>query len=70
MTVVSWNGVELPEEMRSLPTDRYLVVADDEVPALSSDQEAGLEEALSSIRAGRGVPLSDARDRVSAALRR
>ncbi|MBX3273868.1 MAG: hypothetical protein KF729_26625 [Sandaracinaceae bacterium] len=69
-TVVNWNGVELPDELRGVPKGRYLLVPVDDVPALTSEQEAGLEVALASVRGGGGVSRAEARERVDAALRR
>ena len=46
--VVTWNGKDVPAELRELPAGRYVVEAvDDEAPALSPDDEAGIEAALS-----------------------
>ncbi len=69
-TVLHWNGEELPEELRALPTGRYVIVAIDEAPDLTAEQEAGLDQALASVRAGRGVSPAEARERLTAALRR
>ena len=53
---VTWNGKDLPAEFRDLPAGRYVVEAvDDEAPALSPDEEAGIEVALESYRQGRVV---------------
>ena len=47
--VVTWNGKDVPAELRELPAGRYVVEAvDDEAPALSQDEEAGIEAALES----------------------
>ena len=69
-TVLNWNGEELPEELRTLPKGRYVLVPVDEVPKLSADREAGLEAALASIRDGRGVSRDEARRRAGAVLKR
>jgi len=50
--VLTWNGKDLPTELRKLPAGRYLVEAVDEVPALTEDE--GLRQALASLRAGKG----------------
>ena len=50
--VLTWNGKDLPTELRKLPAGRYLVEAVDEVPALTEDE--GLSQALASLRAGKG----------------
>ena len=54
--VVTWNGRDVPAELRELPAGRYVVEAiDDDAPALSPDEEAGIEVALESYRQGRIV---------------
>jgi hypothetical protein len=68
--VVEWDGVDIPEKLRELPKGRYIIVSVDEAPALSDEQEAGLEAALASIRDGRGVSLDEARARVTSRLDR
>ena len=50
--VLHWNGKDLPEELRELPAGTYVVEALDKVPALTPDEEQGLVEALTSLRAG------------------
>ena len=69
-TVLIWDGVDFPEELRRLPKGRSMLVPVDQVPELTPDQEAGIEAALESVRAGHQVTRSDARERVTAALRR
>ena len=55
--VVTWNGKDVPAELRELPAGRYVVEAvDDETPVLSSDEEAGIEAALESH--GQGASLT------------
>ena len=69
--VVTWNGKDVPAELRELPADRYIVEGvDDEVPALLSDEEAGIEAALESHRQGRVVDAKRARQIIDAALGR
>lgn len=70
-TVVTWNGKDVPIEFRDLPAGRYVVEpVDDEAPALSPDEEAGIEAALESYRQGRVVDAKHARQVIDAALRR
>jgi len=52
--VLTWNGKDLPTELRKLPAGRYLVEAVDEVPALTEEEDEGLRQALASLRAGKG----------------
>jgi hypothetical protein len=68
---MTWNGKDIPAELRELPVGRYVVEAvDDEAPALSSDQEAGIEAALESYRQGRIIDAKRARQIIDAALGR
>jgi hypothetical protein len=69
--VVIWNGKDLPPELRELPAGRYVVEAiEEEAPALSPDEEAGIETALESYREGRIVNAGRAREIIDAALER
>jgi hypothetical protein len=69
--VVIWNGKDVPAELRELPAGRYVVEAvDDEAPALSPDEEAGIEAALESYRQGRIVEAKRARQIIDTALER
>ncbi len=67
--VVTWNGKDVPAELRELPAGRYVVEAiDDDAPSLSPDEEAGIEAALESYRQGRVVDGKRARQIIDAAL--
>lgn len=69
--VVHWNGKDVPSELRELPAGRYVVEPlEDEAPALSPDEEAGIEVALESYRQGRVVDGKRARHIIDAALGR
>ena len=69
--VVTWNGKDVPPELRELPAGRYVVEAiEDEAPALSPEEEAGIEAALESYRQGRVVDSRRAREIIDAALGR
>ena len=69
--VVTWNGKDVPAELRELPAGRYVVEAiDEDAPALSPDEEAGIEAALESYRQGRVVDAKRARQIIDAALGR
>ena len=68
--VLTWNGTDLPEELRELPAGRYLVEAVDEVPALTEEEDSGLRQALASLRAGKGRSVEQVRQRVDALLRK
>ena len=58
--IVNWNGVDVPAELKALKKGRYVLVPIDEPPELTEEQEAGLEDALASIRAGEGLSLDEA----------
>ena len=68
--VLTWNGKDLPEELRELPAGRYLVQAVDEVPRLTEEEDWGLRQALTSLRAGQGRSLQQARQRIDPLLRK
>jgi hypothetical protein len=61
--IVTWNGKDIPPELRELPAGRYVVEAvDEEAPILSPEEEAGIEAALDSYRQGRVVDAKRARE--------
>ena len=69
LRVVTWNGRDVPDELRDLPAARYaLELFDEEAPAPSPDQEAGIEAALESHRRGRVIDAKRARQRRSRTL--
>jgi hypothetical protein len=69
--IVTWNGKDLPAELRDLPAGRYVVEAiEEEGPVLTADEEAGIEAALESYRQGRVVDAKRAREIIDAALGR
>ena len=69
--VVTWNGKDVPPELRELPAGRYVVEAiEDEAPALTAEEEAGIEAALESYRQGRVVDSKRAREIIDAAFGR
>ena len=69
--VVTWNGKDVPTELRELPAGRYVVEAiDEDAPALSPEEEAGIEAALESYRQGRVVDAKRARQIIDTALGR
>ena len=69
--VVTWNGKDIPAELRELPAGRYVVEPiDEEAPALTPDEEAGIEAALESYRQGRVVDARRAREIIDTALGR
>ena len=64
MAVIDWNGTEAPEALRHLPAGRYVVELLDDAPSLSADEEAGLIQALTSLRGGLGLEHEQVRARV------
>ena len=68
--VLTWNGKDLPAELRELPAGRYLVEAIDDIPALTEDEDEGLRQALASLRAGQGRSVEQARPRIDAVFRK
>ena len=68
--VVHWNGKDVPNELRTLPEGRYVIESVDAAPALSPDEEAGLEQAIDSLRQGQGVPAEAVFRRIEERLRR
>lgn len=69
--IVTWNGTDLPAEMRELPAGRYVVESIDlEAPTLSAEEDAGIEAALESHRQGRTVDGKRAREIIDATLGR
>jgi hypothetical protein len=69
--IVTWNGKDVPSELRELPAGRYVVEpVEDDAPALSLEEEAGIEAALDSYRQGRFLDAKRAREIIDAALGR
>ena len=66
--IVTWNGVDIPAELKGLKKGRYVLLPMDEPPELTEEQEAGLEAALASVRAGQGVSLDTAITRAWASV--
>jgi hypothetical protein len=67
--ILTWNGKDVPAELRDLPAGRYVVEAvDEEAPALSPEEEAGIEAAVESYRQGRVVDAKRAREIIDADL--
>jgi hypothetical protein len=67
--VLRWNGKDLPEELRDLPAGTYVLEAVDS-PPLSEEDEEGLEQALASLRAGRGRSVEDVRQTIASLVAR
>ncbi len=66
-STLTWNHKDVPPELRDLPTGRYSAEAvDEEAPAPTPEEEAGIEAALE----GRVVESKRAREIIDAALGR
>ena len=68
--VLHWNGKDIPEELRELPAGTYVVEAVENAPALTPDEDRGLANALSSLRAGEGRTLDEVRQTIDSIARR
>lgn len=68
VTIIDWNGADLPAELRGLPAGKYVIQRADDT--LTEDEERGLITALESLRAGKGVPHDEARERLLQRARR
>jgi hypothetical protein len=68
--LLNWNGKELPDELRELPSGRYVLESVDRVVDLTPEEEAGLEEAARSLDAGEGLSLDEVKQRLQGILRR
>jgi hypothetical protein len=64
MTVIHWNGHDLPAELRDLPAGTYAIQEVAEVLALTPEEDAGLAEAVGALQAGSGVAHETVRARV------
>ena len=69
--ILTWNGKDVPPELRDLPAGRYVVEAVEEAaPEPSQDEEEGIEAALESSWQGRVPDAERAREVIKAALKR
>ena len=68
--LLNWNGKELPDELRELPSGRYVLESVDRVLDLTPEEDAGLEEAARSLDAGEGLSLDEVKHRLQGILRR
>jgi hypothetical protein len=64
MSVIDWNGSDVPQALRGLSVGRYVVEPLDEAQLLSPEEEEGLIEAIESLRAGRGLEHGHVRGRI------
>jgi hypothetical protein len=66
--VLTWNGKDLPPELRELPAGRYVVEELGDEPELTAEDEAGIEAALDSYEQGHAVSSEQARALIDSAL--
>ena len=64
VTIIHWNGDDLPEELRALPAGAYVVGPASELVALTPEEEAGIAKALESLDAGRGIQHENVAERI------
>jgi hypothetical protein len=64
VTIIHWNGRDVPEELRALPAGEYAIQGAEELLELSADEEEGLRAAMQSLDAGRAVAHEEVRTRV------
>jgi len=62
VTIIDWNGTDLPVELRNLPAGKYVLARAND--SITPEEEDGLLDALESFRTARGVPHDVARDRL------
>ncbi len=58
-TVIDWDGVHLPNELRTLPPGRYRLAPVDDGHELSPEEDAAVRLGLDELEAGDVVPLDD-----------
>jgi hypothetical protein len=56
VTIIDWNGRDLPADLRNLPAGKYVLQPVDDLPSLSDEEERGLATALDSLQRGAGLP--------------
>ena len=70
VTIIHWNGRDLPEDLRALPAGDYAVQATNDLLTLSPEEEDGLIAALAELHRGEGVAHEEVRERVLRHVRR
>lgn len=70
MRVLTWNGRNIPPELRSLPPGKYAVESIDRLPVLTEQEEAGLEVGMASLARGRGIPAANVHSELRAMVRK
>ncbi|HZO29116.1 MAG TPA: hypothetical protein VFH48_24345 [Chloroflexota bacterium] len=57
---IDWDGTHLPDGLRLLPPGTYIVHFVEDIHELTSEEEAGILEAMDDIEAGHGIPYEGA----------
>ncbi len=70
MTLLNWDGKDIPEELRALPKGRYVLTPVDQMQALTAEEEQGLDDALDSLDRGEGVDLDTVRSELDDIIQR
>ena len=70
MTVLNWDGTDLPGELRELPAGRYTIERIDDAAPLTAEEEAGLAAALASVQRGEAFTAQQVADRIQSRLKR
>lgn len=69
MTTLTWNGTDLPQELRELPPGEYVITGTAGPWALTPAEEAGLQLAVAQAQRGEVVPHDDVEAAMRALLR-
>lgn len=70
MTIVSWNGADIPEALKDLPPGRYVIQPVEDVIDLDDHEQKGLEHGVRQLDRGETVSHDDAMSRARRHLRR
>jgi hypothetical protein len=68
--VLHWNGKDIPAELRELPAGTYVVEAVDEAPSLTSEEQHGIAQALSSLRTNKARTADQVRQTIDSIVRK
>jgi hypothetical protein len=70
VTIIRWNGRDLPAELKDLPAGDYAVQPAEDVVPLTPEEEAGLVAALESLQGGQGLAHEEVRKRMLLRIQR
>ena len=57
--VIKWDGVHLPNELKTLPPGQYAIEPLEQIEPLTEEEEKGILAGLGGLDAGKGIPLAD-----------